>query len=92
MRWELAACFSRAEEIGIRSAGILIVSDNKTSSLGDKDSKKRKYLAKIAAVKNVIEHIEEFALSELPSDFSINKYLADVIHNPEDDKNVYREP
>ena len=42
---ELAACLSRAKDIGIRAVGLLIISDNRTSAINNKEKRKLRYQA-----------------------------------------------
>lgn len=90
---ELAACFSRAKDIGIRSAGVLVVSDNKTTHIGDDTKKVLRYTAKMKVVKSIIENIEVFDVPPLSrkKPFKVNEYLASIIEYPSDKRNVYRE-
>lgn len=94
LEMELAACYSRAKDIGIRAAGVLIVSDNRRRGLGDttKERLRLRDSAKIKVLKTVVSNITHFKLPKLPreKEFSIDKYLASVIEDPNDVTNVYR--
>ncbi len=89
---ELAACYSRAKDIGIRNAGILVISDNRKSSVGDQTKKKLRYSAKIKIFKIIIKNINSFKLSPLKTEkeFSIDKHLASIIEDPNDKTNIYK--
>lgn len=89
---ELASCFSRARDIGMRSAAILIISDNRTSSIGDKTKSELKREAKFDVLKWLVENLTKFDLPNLKTKrkFDIDEHLANIIENPEDTTNVYR--
>ena len=89
---ELAACLSRAKDIGIRAVGILIISDNKKSSINDNEKKILKYNVKINVLRTIIENLDQFKLEKLKiiKEFSINEYLASIIHDPKDITNIYK--
>ncbi|MFH1209610.1 MAG: hypothetical protein V1663_02375 [archaeon] len=88
---ELASCYSRCKDIGIRSIGILIVSDNRSSSILNK--KELLYKTKFKILKIIIDNIESLNMSNLKveREFNIDKHLASVIEDPENSKNVYKE-
>ncbi|MBI2672990.1 hypothetical protein HYX19_01910 [Candidatus Woesearchaeota archaeon] len=90
LEMELAACFSRAKDIGIRSVGILIISDNKSTSIGDKSTLRN--LAKIKVIETIIKKIHYFNLSKLKTrkKFDIDEHLASIIEDPNEMTNVYR--
>ncbi len=92
LEMELAACFSRAKDIGIRSTGVLIISDNKSHSIGDDTKKELRHSAKIKVVKTIIRNINYFNLPKLKTrkKFDIDKHLASIIEDPDDVTNVYR--
>jgi len=89
---ELASCFSRAKDIGIRSAGILVISDNRVSSIGDTSKRKVRHDAKLQVLENVIGNLQKFDLPNLKTkrEFDIDEHLASIIESPEDVTNVYR--
>ncbi|HLC51774.1 MAG TPA: hypothetical protein VJI98_00850 [Candidatus Nanoarchaeia archaeon] len=87
---ETAACFSRSKEIGIRSAAILVISDNKKDSINDDRKKEIRRSAKEKVLKLVIENLEQFDLPDLGVEFKIDEYLANVIADPDDTTNVYK--
>lgn len=90
LEMELAACFSRCKEIGIRTAGILWISDSKKKSIS-KITKKQK-LAKKKIIKTIINHLNYFNLPPLKvkRKFNIDKHLASIIEDPDDVVNVYK--
>ena len=92
---ELAACYSRAKDIGMRAVGILVISDNRKSSVGNQEKqekKKLRYSAKIKVFKTIIKNINSFKLSPLKieKEFSIDKHLASIIEDPNDKTNIYK--
>ena len=92
LEMELSACYSRSRDIGIRAVGVLIVSDNKSSSINDTLKRELCNSMKINVLKTVIENLSHLRLPPLQKaeEFSINQYLAKVIEDPEDRINVYR--
>ncbi|HLC58540.1 MAG TPA: hypothetical protein VJI68_01645 [Candidatus Nanoarchaeia archaeon] len=88
---ELAACLSRAKQIGIRAVGILIISDNRNSSIGDEYKKKRRYEAKLKVIKTIVNNLESLDLDKLKlKEFNINEYLASIIEDSKDKNNIYK--
>lgn len=89
---ELAACYSRAKDIGIRAVGILIISDNRSNSIGDQTKKKLRHSAKLKVLKTIIGNIDYFKLPQLKTEkaFNIDKHLASIIEDPDDVTNVYK--
>ena len=88
---ELASCLSRAKEIGIRSVGVLIISDNRSKGIHEKDVKNTRNNAKTKVVKVIIDNINNFKLKPLKGKkFDLDKHLASIIHDPNDKVNVYR--
>lgn len=89
---ELASCFSRAKDIGMRSAGILVISDNRTSSIGDETKHKLVTGAKFDILKILAKNLRKFDMPNLKTKrkFDIDEHLASIIENPEDTTNVYR--
>lgn len=89
---ELASCFSRTKDIGMRSAGILIISDTRSSSIGDETKHKLRNDAKFKILKCLANNLQEFNLPILKTKrkFDIDEHLASIIELPEDKTNVYR--
>lgn len=89
---ELAACFSRAKDIGIRSVGCLIISDNRKVSIGDSTKKRLRYESKVRLTKLIIDSLKLFSLPHLKvkKKFFVNEYLASVIDLPNSKNNVYK--
>ena len=89
---ELAACLSRAKDIGIRAAGILIISDNKGSSIGNLTKRKLKHDARLKVLKEIANNFSQLKLAKLKikKEFNRDEYLASIIDDPEDKTNVYR--
>lgn len=88
---ELAACIGRANDIGVRAAGVLIISDNKHSSIGAEEKKYAKQNSKSIVLHTIIHNMHVFDLAPLPSrNFSVNEYLASIVADPRDSTNVYR--
>ena len=90
---ELAACYSRSKDIGMRSVGILIVSDTRSSSIGDETKRKIAHKTKINVLHIIINHLENLQLKPLTysDNFKVSEYLASIIENPEDITNIYTE-
>ena len=87
---ETAACFSRSKQIGIRSAAVLIISDNKSESIGSNDKRKERRVAKEKVIKLIIDNLDQFNLPDLGVDFKVDDYLANVIADPDDETNIYK--
>jgi purine-nucleoside phosphorylase len=89
---ELSACLSRAKDIGIRAVGILIISDNRSISIGDATKKKLRYSTKTKVIKTIIENIYHFNILPLKTEkeFNIDEHLASIIEDSNDKTNVYR--
>ncbi|MEK6934731.1 MAG: hypothetical protein AABW46_02525 [Nanoarchaeota archaeon] len=89
---ELASCLSRSREIGVRATGILIISDNRSSSIGDEVKRELRHQAKTKILTSLIENIElfNFPAPKLKKEFNIDEYLASIIEDPEDVTNVYK--
>ena len=51
LEMELAACFSRAKDFGMRAVGILLVSDTRKKHIAEGDNKKRRNLARMEVLK-----------------------------------------
>ncbi len=92
LEMELAACISRAKDIGMRTAGVLIISDNRKTSLND-EAKRRLRMAKIKRVlKLIVDNITDLTMPPMrrKKRFGINEHLASIIDDPTDSLNVYR--
>ncbi len=89
---ELASFFSRSKDIGMRSAGILVISDNRTSAISDESKHKLRTDIKFNILENLVKNLREFDLPNLKTkrEFDIDEHLASIIENPEDATNVYR--
>ncbi len=89
---ELASCFSRAKDIGIRSAGVLIISDNRTTGLDDKRKSTLRREKKLQVIDCLVRSHQRFHLSALKTKrtFSIDEHLASIIEDPDDKRNVYK--
>ncbi len=88
LEMELATCLSVSEIVGVRSAAALVISDNRESRLGDKHEKRMQ--SKFYVLKAVIENLDRFNLESLDMErLSIRERLAEIIHDPNDSRNVY---
>lgn len=89
---ELASCLSRSIDIGMRAIGILVISDNRKSSIGDQLKKNLRNSAKTNLLRTIIENIDYFKLPRLKTkkEFSVDEYLASIIEDPNDITNIYR--
>jgi len=93
LEMELAACLSRARDIGVRAVGALIISDTKSESIIDKNRHRKTSGAKLKVIKSIVESWESFDLPRLAvkKPHSVDEHLASIIHDPDDDTNVYRD-
>ena len=95
LEMELAACYSRGKEIGIRTAGVLIISDNKQNSLINSTQRKLRYGLKFKLAEIFVNNIEKLNLEKIESEsgekFIIDEHLAKVIEDPDDKENIYLE-
>ncbi|MFH0870120.1 MAG: hypothetical protein V1866_03625 [archaeon] len=91
LEMEFAAFLSRAKEIGIRAAGVMIISDNKHTSLDDVEKRETRMEIKKRIVEAVVKNIGSFDLKPLKGSdrFSIDRYLAEIIET-DGGVNVYR--
>src|SRR3989344_2039246 len=89
---ELASCLSRAKDLGMRSIGILIISDNRKISIGDQNLKKMRSKVKMEVISIIVDNIKNIKLSKLKvkKEFKIDEHLAYIIHDPNDETNVYK--
>jgi len=89
---ELSSCYSRSRDIGMRVAGILIISDNRNKSIADVGSEKIRYQAKMHVLKIIIKNLSSFHLTplEVKKKFMVDKHLASIIADPYDMTNVYK--
>lgn len=92
LEMELASCFSRAKDIGIRAAGILIISDNRNTSIADEEKSDIRRNSKLKVIRHLIKNIREFNLPGLKTrrKFDIDDHLASIIEDPEDVTNIYK--
>jgi purine-nucleoside phosphorylase len=92
LEMEFAAFLSRAKEIGIRAAGVMIISDNRHTSLNDLEKRKARRHIKEKIIGAVVKNIISFDLKPLKGkeNFNIDSYLADIIEMDDDGANVYR--
>ncbi len=92
LEMELASCYSRAKDIGMRAAGILIVSDNRKVSIDNEKKRKLRHESKKLVLKTIIENIAYFKLPHLKQkkEFNIDEHLASIIESSTDENNVYR--
>lgn len=89
---ELAACFSRARDLGMRSAGILIISDNRVSSIDDETKGELRENQRFKVVKRIVKNIRKLDLPNLKTKrkFNIDEHLASIIEDPKNTRNIYR--
>jgi purine-nucleoside phosphorylase len=92
LEMEYAAVLSRAKEIGIRAAGLMIISDNKEAGLDDDEKRKIRRKKKEEITASIIKNLDQFSLKPLKhaDKFDINQYLAEVIETDDEAPNVYR--
>ncbi len=91
LEMELAACFSRAQDLGIRAVGILVVSDNRSHSIGS-DGKAKRDAARRNVLESVLTNLKQLDLSPIKGKrFTIDSYLASVIEDPSDETNIYKQ-
>ncbi|MBI2106575.1 hypothetical protein HYT57_01190 [Candidatus Woesearchaeota archaeon] len=82
---ELASFFSRAKDIGIRAAGVLIVSDTRNTNIIDKEARRER---KTAILELLFRNIGTFTFPPLDRKFSIDEYLAGIVGGSD---NVYKQ-
>ena len=89
---ELSACFSRAKDIGIRSTGVLIISDNRISSIGDETKTIMREEPKFKVLECLVNNLRKFDLPNLKTKrkFDIDEHLASIIELPNDTRNIYK--
>lgn len=89
---ELAACLSRGKDIGVRTAGVLIISDNRSSSIGGEEKRQLRYETKLRVLEAVIANLGKINVPPLKTkkEFSIDEHLASIIEDPKNHVNVYR--
>ena len=89
---ELAACFSRAKDIGMRAVGVLIISDNRKSAISGKEKRKVRENSELAVLQCIVNNLRKFDLPNLKTkrEFDIDEHLANIIEDPTDVTNVYR--
>jgi purine-nucleoside phosphorylase len=92
LEMELSACLARAKEIGVRAVGVLVISDNKASSLIDSEKKKQRTSVKKKILKLLVANLEKFNLSQLPGSdkFHLDEHMASIIEDEDSSENVYR--
>ncbi|MFH0936153.1 MAG: hypothetical protein V1815_00550 [Candidatus Woesearchaeota archaeon] len=89
---ELAACYSRAKDIGMRAVGVLVISDNRSTSIGDESKKELRRSAKTKVLKTIIKNIQYFKLPylEIKKEFNIDEHLAYIIEDTNNEVNIYK--
>ena len=89
---ELASCFSRARDIGMRAAGILLVSDNRSSAINSEEKQNLLKSSRAVILDCLVNNLRKFDLPNLKTkrEFDIDEHLASIIESPEDVTNVYR--
>jgi purine-nucleoside phosphorylase len=92
LEMELASCYSQSKDIGVRCAGILIISDTKKIRIDDKNKKIERRVSKDNVLKAIIKNIEKFNIPALKvkKEYNIDEHLAEIIHDPEDKTNAYK--
>lgn len=83
LEMELASFFARAKDLGIRAAGVLVISDTKEASIIDKSKKQIRHTSKIKVLNNVISNLKKFDLPELKEHkhFKLDMHLASIIED-----------
>ncbi len=76
---ELSACYSRAKEIGIRAVGVLVISDNHNSRMGDKTVPSIAPI-RIKILQAIMNNIVCFTVPPLATteEFNIDKYFDSI--------------
>jgi uridine phosphorylase len=89
---ELASCLSRAKDMGIRAVGVLIVSDNRDSSIDDGDKRNLRHESKITVLQEVVDNLSKLKFPRLKvrKEFNIDEHLAYIIDDPDYEENVYK--
>jgi purine-nucleoside phosphorylase len=91
LEMELSSCLAKSKDIGIRSAGILMISDNKDKSIKDKNLRLMKRNRKKEILKLIIDNILSFNVEPIKdkNKYTINTHLASIIDDKISKKNVY---
>jgi len=89
---ELAACLSRAADIGVRAVGVLVISDNRSTSIHDAAKKQLRYDAKRKVAQALVRHLDDlqFPSIKMKKPFTIDEHLASIIEDPKNKINIYR--
>ena len=92
LEMELSSCFSRARDIGMRAAGILIISDNRISSIGDESKHMIREGSKFKVMECLVNNLKKLDFPNLKTkrEFNINEHLASIIESSEDTRNIYK--
>jgi uridine phosphorylase len=93
LEMELASCFSRCRDLGMRACGVLVISDNRSSSIRDDTKNKVRRNAKFIVLKSILKNVNKLRMPALRTkrEFRIDEHLASIIESPYDSLNVYRQ-
>ena len=91
LEMELAACLSRASDIGLRAVGVLVISDNKEHIISAEQTREKRREALKSVLDACISNLTELDLKPLPhaDEFSVDNCLATIVGDPEDATNAY---
>jgi len=92
LEMELASVYTRSREIGMRSAGVLVVSDTRNDNLGSEENIKIRRETKLGVLDVLLNNLERFSLQPyLENGFSVDEHLASIVDMPGEEGNAYRE-
>jgi hypothetical protein len=79
-------------DIGMRAVGVLVISDNRSTSIGDEMKKELRHSAKTKVLETIIKNIQHFKIPNLKTkkEFNIDEHLAYIIEDPDNEMNIYK--
>jgi len=92
LEMEFAAFLSWSEEIGIRSAGVMIISDTKNDSIGNEGRRKTRRKKREEIITSIVKNISDFDLKPLKNSekFSLDRCLAEIVEIDDKTPSIYR--
>ncbi|MBN2052109.1 hypothetical protein JW756_01280 [Candidatus Woesearchaeota archaeon] len=92
LEMEYAAFLSWTREIGIRSAGVMIISDTKNDSIGDEGRRKIRREKRESVIASIVKNISDFDLKPLKNSekFSLDQCLAEIVEIDDKTLSIYR--
>jgi len=92
LEMEFAAFLSWTKEVGIRGAGVMIVSDTKNDSIGDEGRRKTRRKKREEIITSIVKNISDFDLKPLKNSekFSLDQCLAEIVEIDDKTPSIYR--